>query len=146
MSDFLFYWLKVDFLYSLHSLFTEEEIRAIRNTSYHDVLLSTTSVQRGDLQENVFFWLNGTINSELTHRLLLLYVCSTSSYIPTTDSLLPTGDPCPQPQPVTASMLFPCTKATSMSFFDSGSKAGFGIFVIALFFFPVGQYECTCVK
>lgn len=29
-----------------------------------------------------------------------------------------------------------------MSYFDSGSKAGFGIFVIALFFFPVGQYEC----
>lgn len=63
------------------------------------------------------------------------------SDISTTDSLSPTGDPCPQPQPITASMLYPCTNATSMSYFDSGSKAGFGIFIIALFFFPVGQYD-----
>ncbi|XP_017569119.2 dual oxidase 2 [Pygocentrus nattereri] len=47
------------------------------------------------------------------------------------------GDPCPQPQPVTASDLQPCTKATSMSYFDTSSKAGYGIVVIILFFFPV---------
>ncbi|XP_036432005.1 dual oxidase 2 [Colossoma macropomum] len=47
------------------------------------------------------------------------------------------GDPCPQPQPVTASDLQPCTNATSMSYFDTSSKAGYGIVVIILFFFPV---------
>lgn len=60
------------------------------------------------------------------------------------DSLSLTGDPCPQPQKITASMLYPCCNATSVSYFDSGSKAGFGIFVIALFFFPVGQYNYRC--
>lgn len=32
-----------------------------------------------------------------------------------------------------------------MRYFDSGSKASFGIFVIAVFFFPVGQYACKRV-
>uniref|UniRef100_A0A3P8ZIG0 NAD(P)H oxidase (H2O2-forming) n=1 Tax=Esox lucius TaxID=8010 RepID=A0A3P8ZIG0_ESOLU len=50
------------------------------------------------------------------------------------------GDPCPQPSQVVASELHPCTNATKLSYFDSGSKAGFGITVICLFLFPVGQY------
>uniref|UniRef100_A0A8B9LQ21 NAD(P)H oxidase (H2O2-forming) n=1 Tax=Astyanax mexicanus TaxID=7994 RepID=A0A8B9LQ21_ASTMX len=42
-----------------NGLFTEEEIQTIRNTTYHDILLAVTSAQQGDIQENVFFWLNG---------------------------------------------------------------------------------------
>ncbi|KAF4081387.1 hypothetical protein AMELA_G00160610 [Ameiurus melas] len=91
-----------------NGLFMEEEIQAIRSTTYHDVLLRTTSAESGDIQENMFFRQN--------------------------------DDPCPQPQTITASMLYPCTNTTSMSYFDSGSKAGFGIFVIALFFFPVVSF------
>ncbi len=49
------------------------------------------------------------------------------------------GDPCPQPQPITSSDLHPCTKASSMSYFDNSSKAGFGVTVAVLFLFPVGQ-------
>ncbi len=50
------------------------------------------------------------------------------------------GDPCAQPTQLTASMLHPCTNATKLYYFD-GSKAGFGIFIIVLFLFPVGQYH-----
>lgn len=50
------------------------------------------------------------------------------------------GDPCPQPTQLNASMLHPCTNATKLNYFD-GSKAGFGISVIVLFLFPVGQYN-----
>uniref|UniRef100_A0A8C7NTF0 NAD(P)H oxidase (H2O2-forming) n=1 Tax=Oncorhynchus mykiss TaxID=8022 RepID=A0A8C7NTF0_ONCMY len=49
-------------------------------------------------------------------------------------------DPCPQPSQVTISELHPCTNATKLNYFDDGSKAGFGISVICLFLFPVGQY------
>uniref|UniRef100_A0A673Z8N3 NAD(P)H oxidase (H2O2-forming) n=1 Tax=Salmo trutta TaxID=8032 RepID=A0A673Z8N3_SALTR len=49
-------------------------------------------------------------------------------------------DPCPQPSQVTTSELHPCTNATKLNYFDDGSKAGFGISVICLFLFPVGQY------
>uniref|UniRef100_A0A671NVC6 NAD(P)H oxidase (H2O2-forming) n=1 Tax=Sinocyclocheilus anshuiensis TaxID=1608454 RepID=A0A671NVC6_9TELE len=90
-----------------NGLFTEEEIQAIRNTTFHDVLLDVTSAEEGDIQRNVFFWVN--------------------------------GDPCPQPQPITSSDLHPCTKASSMSYFDNSSKAGFGVTVVVLFLFPVGQ-------
>lgn len=37
-------------------------------------------------------------------------------------------------------MLHPCTNATKLNYFD-GSKAGFGIFIIVLFLFPVGMYH-----
>lgn len=37
-------------------------------------------------------------------------------------------------------MLHPCTNATKLNYFD-GSKAGFGIFIIVLFLFPLGQYH-----
>uniref|UniRef100_A0A8C1VL29 NAD(P)H oxidase (H2O2-forming) n=1 Tax=Cyprinus carpio TaxID=7962 RepID=A0A8C1VL29_CYPCA len=88
-----------------NGLFTEEEIQAIRNTTFHDVLLDVTSAEEGDVQRNVFFWVN--------------------------------GDPCPQPQPITSSDLHPCTKASSMSYFDNSSQAGFGVTVVVLFLFPV---------
>uniref|UniRef100_A0A8C2L441 NAD(P)H oxidase (H2O2-forming) n=1 Tax=Cyprinus carpio TaxID=7962 RepID=A0A8C2L441_CYPCA len=98
-----------------NGLFTEEEIQAIRNTTFHDVLLDVTSAEEGDIQKNVFFWVN--------------------------------GDPCPQPQPIRASDLHPCTNASSMSYFDNSSKAGFGVTVVVLFLFPVGQlsYIVACV-
>uniref|UniRef100_A0A4W4EYL4 NAD(P)H oxidase (H2O2-forming) n=1 Tax=Electrophorus electricus TaxID=8005 RepID=A0A4W4EYL4_ELEEL len=93
----------------LNGLFTVEEIQDIRNITYHDILLTVTSAESGDIQENVFFWLN--------------------------------GDPCPQPQPITSSVLQPCTKAPSISYFDTSSKAGYGISVIGLSIFPIGA-EC----
>ncbi|XP_016342271.1 dual oxidase 1-like [Sinocyclocheilus anshuiensis] len=96
-----------------NGLFTEEEIQAIRNTTFHDVLLDVTSAEEGDIQRNVFFWVN--------------------------------GDPCPQPQPITSSDLHPCTKASSMSYFDNSSKAGFGVTVVVLFLFPVASYIVACV-
>lgn len=55
-------------------------------------------------------------------------------------ALLLLGDPCPQPTQLDASMLSPCTNATKLNYFD-GSKAGFGIFIIVLFLFPVGEYH-----
>lgn len=96
-----------------NGLFTEEEIQAILNTTFHDVLLDVTSAEEGDIQKNVFFWVN--------------------------------GDPCPQPQPITSSDLHPCTKASSMSYFDNSSKAGFGVTVAVLFLFPVVSYIVACV-
>uniref|UniRef100_A0A8C2FZY3 NAD(P)H oxidase (H2O2-forming) n=1 Tax=Cyprinus carpio TaxID=7962 RepID=A0A8C2FZY3_CYPCA len=96
-----------------NGLFTEEEIQAIRNTTFHDVLLDVTSAEEGDVQRNVFFWVN--------------------------------GDPCPQPQPITSSDLHPCTKASSMSYFDNSSQAGFGVTVVVLFLFPVVSYIVACV-
>ncbi|XP_072529795.1 dual oxidase 1 [Salminus brasiliensis] len=96
-----------------NGLFTEEEIQAIRNTTYHDILLAVTSAQSADIQKNVFFWLK--------------------------------GDPCPQPQQVTASDLQPCTKATSMSYFNIHSKAGYGIQVIVLFLFPVVSFLAASI-
>ncbi|KAM3608924.1 uncharacterized protein V6R79_006848 [Siganus canaliculatus] len=45
------------------------------------------------------------------------------------------GDPCAQPAQLTASMLHPCTNATSLNYFD-GYRGGFGIFVVCLFLFP----------
>ncbi|KAI7811828.1 dual oxidase 1 [Triplophysa rosa] len=96
-----------------NGLFSEEEIQAIRNTTFHDVLLDVTRAKEGDIQKNVFFWVN--------------------------------DDPCPQPEPMKASDLYPCTQATSMSFFDSSSKAGFGITVVVLFLFPVVSFIVACV-
>ncbi|XP_022048601.1 dual oxidase 1 [Acanthochromis polyacanthus] len=95
-----------------NGLFTDEEIQTIRNTTYYDVLLAVTSAEAADIQNNVFFWLN--------------------------------GDPCPQPTQLKASMLHPCTNATKLNYFD-GSKAGFGIFVICLFLFPVVSFLVACM-
>ncbi|XP_056272810.1 dual oxidase 1 [Pseudoliparis swirei] len=54
------------------------------------------------------------------------------------------GDPCPQPAQLNASMLHPCTNATKLNYFD-GSQAGFGIFIIILFFFPVVSFLVACM-
>ncbi|XP_031418173.2 dual oxidase 2 [Clupea harengus] len=54
------------------------------------------------------------------------------------------GDPCPQPGQLKASDLPPCPPASSMDFFDNGSKAGFGILVIVLFLFPVVSFLVAC--
>ncbi|XP_042268972.1 dual oxidase 1 isoform X1 [Thunnus maccoyii] len=54
------------------------------------------------------------------------------------------GDPCPQPTQLNASMLHPCTNATKLNYFD-GSKAGFGIFIIVLFLFPVVSFLVACM-
>nr|XP_006628861.1 PREDICTED: dual oxidase 2-like [Lepisosteus oculatus] len=42
-----------------NGLFSAEEIQAIRNTTFHDVLLEVTNAEVGDIQKNVFFWENG---------------------------------------------------------------------------------------
>uniref|UniRef100_A0A3Q2D4C6 NAD(P)H oxidase (H2O2-forming) n=1 Tax=Cyprinodon variegatus TaxID=28743 RepID=A0A3Q2D4C6_CYPVA len=47
------------------------------------------------------------------------------------------GDPCPQPAQLEASMLHPCTNFTTLNYFD-GSQAGFGISIIIMCLFPVG--------
>ncbi|KAF7658751.1 hypothetical protein LDENG_00008450 [Lucifuga dentata] len=54
------------------------------------------------------------------------------------------GDPCPQPTQVNASMLHPCTNATKLNYFD-GSKAGFGIFIVVLFLFPLVSFLVACM-
>ncbi|XP_029290224.1 LOW QUALITY PROTEIN: dual oxidase 1 [Cottoperca gobio] len=54
------------------------------------------------------------------------------------------GDPCPQPTQLNASMLHPCTNATKLNYFD-GSKAGFGIFIVVLFLFPVVSFLVACM-
>lgn len=90
-----------------NGLFSDEEIRAIRNTTFHDVLLAVTSADAEDVQKQVFFWKH--------------------------------GDPCPQPAQVKASDLHPCTNVTTLNYFD-GYKAGFGIFVVALFLIPVVSF------
>lgn len=41
------------------SLFTDEEIRVIRNVTFHDVLIAVTSAEDADIQKNVFFWKDG---------------------------------------------------------------------------------------
>ncbi|XP_068459769.1 dual oxidase 1 isoform X4 [Clinocottus analis] len=54
------------------------------------------------------------------------------------------GDPCPQPAQLNASMLHPCTNATKLNYFE-GSRAGFGIFIVVLFFFPVVSFLVACM-
>ncbi|XP_075998434.1 dual oxidase 1 [Genypterus blacodes] len=95
-----------------NGLFTDDEIRTIRNVTFHDVLVAVTSAEASDFQSNVFFWKD--------------------------------GDPCPQPAQVNASMLHPCTNATKLNYFD-GSKAGFGIFIVVLFLFPVVSFLVACM-
>ncbi|KAM7396877.1 hypothetical protein PAMP_019883 [Pampus punctatissimus] len=54
------------------------------------------------------------------------------------------GDPCPQPTQLNASMLHPCTNATKLNYFD-GSEAGFGIFIIVMFLFPIVSLLVACI-
>lgn len=43
----------------LNGLFTDEEIQAIQNVTFHDVLIAVTSAEGADIQKNVFFWRDG---------------------------------------------------------------------------------------
>ncbi|XP_067356679.1 dual oxidase 1 [Channa argus] len=54
------------------------------------------------------------------------------------------GDPCPQPTQLNESMLYPCTNATKLNYFD-GSQVGFGIFIVGLFLFPVVSFLVACM-
>ncbi|XP_069621909.1 dual oxidase 1 isoform X2 [Ranitomeya imitator] len=42
-----------------NGLFTTDEIEKIKNTSFHDVILAVTSAEFGDIQQNVFTWVDG---------------------------------------------------------------------------------------
>nr|XP_019934398.1 PREDICTED: dual oxidase 1 [Paralichthys olivaceus] len=95
-----------------NGLFTDEEMQAIRNVTFHDVLIAVTAAEAADIQADVFFWKD--------------------------------GDPCPQPTQLNASMLYPCSNATKLHYFH-GSKAGFGIFIIVLFLFPVVSFLVACM-
>uniref|UniRef100_A0A8D2QIZ1 NAD(P)H oxidase (H2O2-forming) n=1 Tax=Zonotrichia albicollis TaxID=44394 RepID=A0A8D2QIZ1_ZONAL len=94
-----------------NGLFTEEEIREIRNTTFHDVLTSVTSAKPTDLQPHVFMWRQ--------------------------------GDPCPQPQQLTAQLLANCTPMMVLDYF-AGSGAGFGIIIVVLCCLPLGLSSFLC--
>ncbi|CAN8187861.1 unnamed protein product [Coccothraustes coccothraustes] len=87
-----------------NGLFTEEEIREIRNTTFHSVLTSVTYAKTTDLQPHVFIWRE--------------------------------GDPCPQPQQLTAQHLANCTPMMVLDYF-AGSGAGFGIIIAVLCCLPL---------
>uniref|UniRef100_A0A3P9DSH1 NAD(P)H oxidase (H2O2-forming) n=1 Tax=Maylandia zebra TaxID=106582 RepID=A0A3P9DSH1_9CICH len=77
----------------------------------------------------------------VTYRDVLIAVTSAeASHIQNNVFFWKDGDPCPQPTQLNASMLHSCTNATKLDYFD-GSRAGFGIFVIVMFLFPVGKYR-----
>uniref|UniRef100_A0A8C5UCB1 NAD(P)H oxidase (H2O2-forming) n=1 Tax=Malurus cyaneus samueli TaxID=2593467 RepID=A0A8C5UCB1_9PASS len=87
-----------------NGLFTEEEIREIRNTTFHKVLTAITYAKPTDLQPHVFIWRE--------------------------------GDPCPQPQQLTARHLATCTPMMVLDYF-AGSGAGFGIIIVVLCCLPL---------
>ncbi|NXG86323.1 DUOX2 oxidase, partial [Stercorarius parasiticus] len=87
-----------------NGLFTAEEIREIRNTTFRDVLAAVTYANSTDLQPHVFVWTQ--------------------------------GDPCPQPQQLTAQQLANCTPMTVLDYFE-GSGAGFGIIIVVLCCLPL---------
>ncbi|NWV91589.1 DUOX2 oxidase, partial [Machaerirhynchus nigripectus] len=87
-----------------NGLFTEEEIREIRNATFHSVLTAVTYARSTDLQPHVFIWTE--------------------------------GDPCPQPQQLTAQHLANCTPMMVLDYF-AGSGAGFGIIIVVLCCLPL---------
>uniref|UniRef100_A0A803VN25 NAD(P)H oxidase (H2O2-forming) n=1 Tax=Ficedula albicollis TaxID=59894 RepID=A0A803VN25_FICAL len=87
-----------------NGLFTEEEIREIRNTTFHSILTSVTYAKPTDLQPHVFIWRE--------------------------------GNPCPQPQQLTAQHLANCTPMMVLDYF-AGSGAGFGIIIVVLCCLPL---------
>ncbi|NWQ96895.1 DUOX2 oxidase, partial [Burhinus bistriatus] len=87
-----------------NGLFTVEEIREIRNTTFHNVLAAVTHADTTNLQPHVFVWNK--------------------------------GDPCPQPQQLTAQHLANCTPMTVLDYFE-GSSAGFGIIIVVLCCLPL---------
>nr|XP_057932001.1 dual oxidase 1 isoform X2 [Doryrhamphus excisus] len=78
------------------------------------------------------------------HDVLVAVTSAEASDIQNSVFLWKSGDPCPQPAQLKASMLHPCTNATKLNYFD-GSKAGFGIFIVILFLFPVVSYSVACM-
>ncbi|NXG07616.1 DUOX2 oxidase, partial [Sakesphorus luctuosus] len=87
-----------------NGLFTEEEIREIRNTTFYNVLAAVTYANSTDIQPHVFVWRE--------------------------------GDPCPQPQQLTAQHLANCTPMVVLDYF-AGSGAGFGIIIVVLCCLPL---------
>ncbi|NWT05500.1 DUOX2 oxidase, partial [Mionectes macconnelli] len=87
-----------------NGLFTDKEIKEIRNTTFHNVLAAVTYANATDIQTHVFTWRK--------------------------------GDPCPQPQQLTAQHLANCTPMVVLDYFaDSG--AGFGIIIVVLCCLPL---------
>ncbi|NXN97737.1 DUOX2 oxidase, partial [Rhinopomastus cyanomelas] len=89
---------------SKNGLFTAEETRRIRNTTFRDVLATVTGANQSSLQHHVFVWRQ--------------------------------GDPCPQPQQLTAQLLANCTPMVVLDYFE-GSSTGFGIIIIILCCLPL---------
>nr|XP_033776119.1 dual oxidase 1-like [Geotrypetes seraphini] len=87
-----------------NGVFSKEEIEHIRNITYHDVLIAVMNVEPEDIQQNVFFWVD--------------------------------GDPCPQPDQITAEHLLNCTPLVVTNYFE-GSEIGFGILLLTLCSLPL---------
>ncbi|XP_030313149.1 dual oxidase 2 [Calypte anna] len=92
-----------------NGMFTVEETRKIRGTTFHDVLAAVTYSNSTDgnstaLQPHVFAWSK--------------------------------GDPCPQPQQLRAQDLANCTPMTVLDYFE-GSGTGFAIIIIVLCCLPL---------
>ncbi|KAF1427168.1 Dual oxidase 2, partial [Spheniscus mendiculus] len=87
-----------------NGLFTVEETRNIRNTTFRNILAAVTHADPKELQPCVFVWRE--------------------------------GDPCPQPQQLTAQHLANCTPMTVLDYFK-GSGAGFGIIIVVLCCLPL---------
>ncbi|XP_061630725.1 dual oxidase 2 [Phyllopteryx taeniolatus] len=77
------------------------------------------------------------------HDVLVAVINAEDSDIQKSVFFWKSGNPCPQPTQLNASMLHPCTNATKLNYFD-GSKVGFGILIIILFLFPVVSYLVAC--
>ncbi|XP_053175774.1 dual oxidase 1 [Scomber japonicus] len=85
-----------------------------------------------------------TIRNMTFHDVLIAVTSAEATDIQNNVFFWTDGDPCPQPTQLNASMLHPCTNATKLNYFD-GSKAGFGIFIIVLFLFPVVSFLVACM-
>jgi dual oxidase len=40
-------------------IFTEEEVKAIRTVRLYDIIVNSTGIRPGQIQEEVFFWMDG---------------------------------------------------------------------------------------
>uniref|UniRef100_A0A4W6D0R9 NAD(P)H oxidase (H2O2-forming) n=1 Tax=Lates calcarifer TaxID=8187 RepID=A0A4W6D0R9_LATCA len=85
-----------------------------------------------------------TIRNMTFHDILVAVTSAEANDIQTNVFFWRDGDPCPQPAQLNASVLYPCTNATKLNYFD-GYKAGFGIFIIVLFLFPVVSFLVACM-
>ncbi|GLD58852.1 dual oxidase 1 [Lates japonicus] len=85
-----------------------------------------------------------TIRNMTFHDILVAVTTAEANDIQTNVFFWRDGDPCPQPAQLNASVLYPCTNATKLNYFD-GYKAGFGIFIIVLFLFPVVSFLVACM-